>query len=114
MLGNVRVFNLVIASGASTSAEVDLGRAYTKVIYDCTGAAGSSMFFAAPVAGGTYRQVRYPVASGLSAPQTATVGSANSGSLLEVPTLAGLRFVKVAADATIANGVTLKLYCSDI
>jgi hypothetical protein len=112
--GDVRVFNVSIASAASTSTAIDLGRGYNKVVYDPTGAGGASMFFAAPTATDTYRQIRYEVTSGMSAPQTATVGSALSGSLVEVPALRGLRYVKVAATGTIADGATLKLYCSDI
>lgn len=113
-IGTVQVFPLVIASGTSTSAEVDLGRGFWKVNFDPTGALGSTSFFGARVSGGTYRQVRHPVASGMSAPQTMTVGSAMSGSIVEVAPVAGLRFVKVAADATITNGATLYLYCSDV
>jgi hypothetical protein len=100
-------------SGASQSSMLDLGRGYAKVIYDCTGAGDSTHFLGAISPTGTTRIVRYPVASGLSAPQTATVGSACSGSLVEVP-LAGIQFVKVVVTAGVANGATLYLYCSDI
>lgn len=113
-IGKVSVYAAVIASGASTSAEVDFGRGYAKVIYDCTGAAGASQFFAAATTGGTFRPVNYPVLSGMSTPQTCTVGSGMSGALVEVTPLAGLRFVKVAATGTIANGMTLYFYGSDI
>ena len=117
-IGSAQQFAIAIASGASTSAEIDLGRGYSKVIYDPTGVGGSSMFFAAGVAsavGGTYRQVKYPIASGMSAPQTCTVGSAASGSWVDVSAaLAGIRFVKIAADATITNGATVELICSDV
>ena len=112
-MNNVKVYPVPIASGASTSTAIDLCHGYSKVVFDPTGAAGSTMFFAAPTLDGTYRQVRHAISSGVSAPATATVGSACSGSLVDVPALAGLRYVKVAADGTIANGVTLKLYCSD-
>lgn len=87
-------------------------------MYDPTGIKAASMFFVAAVAssaGGVYRQVKYQIASGMSAPQTATVGSAASGSWVDVsPALAGCRFVKIAADASVADGVTLELICSDV
>src|SRR5688500_8827229 len=107
-IGKVSAFDVSIASGASTSTAIDLGRGYNKVVYDCTGAGGASMFFAAASFTGTYKQIRYPIASGMSAPQTATVGSAMSGSLVEVPELKGLQYVKVAATGTVADGATLK------
>lgn len=111
------VYNANIISGTSGSSEIDFGRAFTKVCIDPTGAAGSVMFQVAPCAlgsAGTYRLLKYNVASGMSAPQTVTVGSAVSGSIVEVPSLAGYRFVKVVTDSTFADGLTLKLICSDI
>ena len=113
-IGKVSAFNVVIASAASTSNELDLGRGYQRVVFDSTGALGQTQFLAAPASGGTYRLIRYPVLSGMSAPQTCTVGSAMSGSLVEVTPLQGLRFVKVAATGAIADGATLKIYCSDV
>lgn len=108
-------FDVVIASGASTSSEVNMGRGYSRVFVDITGAGGAVSFQGAPVvlgAAGTYQFVRYPVASGMSAPQTATVASSLSGALVEVP-LAGLQFVKIVATGTVANGATLKIIGSD-
>jgi hypothetical protein len=113
-IGTVSKYNLVIASGGSASTMLDLGRGYAKVIYDCTGATDSSMFYSTDVAGGTRKLVRYQVVSGLSAPQTLTVGSACSGSLVEVTPLAGLRYVQVVVTAGVANGATLELICSDV
>lgn len=112
--GVVSVFNAVIASGVSTSSEVDLGRSWKRVYLDPTGAGGECRFQAAPNAlgvSGTYRMVQWPAANSGTA-GTATVGSALSGSLVEVP-LAGFRFVKVFVTGTVANGATLKLVCSD-
>lgn len=112
--GSVQVFSLVIASGASTSSEVDLGRGFSKVMFDCTGAGGQTQFHAAASSGGTSRLIKYPVISGLVAPSTFMVGSAVSGSLVEVTALQGFRYVKVAATGTIANGATLYLYGADV
>ena len=112
-MNNLKVFTLTIASGSSQSAAQDLGGTYAKVMYDCTGAGDSSHFLVSNEASGTYRIVKYTVASGMSAPQTMTVGSACSGSVVEVPELRGHRFVKVVVTAGVANGAALKLYCSD-
>ena len=112
--GKVSVFDLVIASAGSASPVVNLGRGYSKVLYDCTGAGDSSMFYAYPTATGTRKLVRHPVLSGMSAPQTCTVGSAVSGSLVEVTPLQGVQFVQVIVTANVANGATLRLYCSDV
>jgi hypothetical protein len=113
-IGGFAVFPVTMLSGGSASSMKDLGRAYMKVMYDCTGAGDASMFKTADTATGTARLVRYPVLSGMSAPQTCTVGSACSGSIVEVTPLAGLRFVQIVVTAGVTDGATLKLYCSDV
>jgi hypothetical protein len=113
-IGKVSVFTLTITSGTATGPELDLGRGYSKVLFDITGVTHSCHFTAAPYAGGTHRVVRHAVASGMSAPQTATVGTACSGSLVEVGPLAGVQYVKLVTASTVANGITAQLYCSDI
>lgn len=111
--GKVSAFLASIPSGASTSNALDLGGSYKKVFVDPTGVGGSTMFFASDSLTGTYRQVKYNVASGMSAPQTCTVGSAVSGSWVEVPGLIGLQYVKVAADSTKTDGLTVKIIVSE-
>jgi hypothetical protein len=109
------VFNVTIASAASTSGEVNLGRGWKRVFVDPTGAAAEVRFQAAPCvlgAAGTYRWVQWPAANSTTA-GTATVGSALSGSIVEAP-LGGLQFVKVVCTGTVANGATLKLICTDL
>lgn len=112
-IGAVQVYTFTIASGTSTSSERDLGRGFARVYIDQR-ATESVMFSAAPAAGGTHKFLKYPVASGLSAPATCTVGTACSGYLVEVGPLAGVRFVKVIASSTIADGSSVYLYGSDI
>lgn len=109
--GAQSVFSVTIASGTSTSSEVDLSRAWRRVYLDPTGAGGECRFQATNASAGTYRNVQWP-ASASGTAGTAVVGSAISGSIIEVP-LAGLRYVKVFVTGTVANGATLKLYCSD-
>lgn len=111
-----QVFTATVASGASVSGEVNLGRTFARVYVDPLSMSTSIHFGAAPVvlgAAGTYRTIKYPVISGLSAPQTVTVGTAVSGSLVEVP-LAGLQFIKVYAAGGEADGASCTLICSDL
>lgn len=114
--GANKVFNAVIASGVSTSSEVNLGRSWHRVFIDPAGAGGEIRFQAAPNAlgsSGTYRTVQWPASNSHTA-GAAIVGSASSGSIVEVP-LAGFQFVKVfASSGTVADGVTFKIYCSDM
>lgn len=116
--GRCQNFTAVIASAAATSGEVDLGGAFAKVRIDIGGTGATDVGFqAAPptVAGaGTYRTLRHPIASGVTAPATALVGSACSGSFVEVPALAGHRYIKVVANSAVANGATLQIIASDL
>jgi hypothetical protein len=116
--GRCQSFNAVIASATTTSAEVDLGTGFARVCVDIAGAVSTDVSFQAalPTTSGasTYRFLRYPVASGVTAPATALVGSACSGFLVEVGPLAGHRFIKVVARSAVADGATIKLICSDL
>ena len=110
-------FNVTIASGTSTSSEIDFGRGFSKVHIDPTGAGGQISFQGAPSVGGvagTYRTISYAPTSGTSSTQAVTVASAMSGNFVEIPALAGFRFVKVVATGTVANGATLKFSVSDV
>lgn len=111
--GAYSVFNAVIASGATLSSEVDLGRSWTKVYIDPTGAAAEVRFQAAAATGGTYRQVYLPQDPMTSTVQTNIwkIASGASGGMQEAP--AGFRYMKVETIAAVTNGVTLKLICSD-
>jgi len=113
-IGGAHSYDAIIVSGTSSSAAIDLGRGFSKVVFIPTAASGSVMFQVSPTLTGTYSALKYQVVSGLSAPQTVTVGSAVSGSAVEVTALAGYRFIKVVTDNTFTNGVTLKLICSDV
>jgi len=112
-IGKASSYDAKIVSGTSSSAAIDLGRGYSKVVFIPTAASGAVMFQVAPTLTGTYSTLKYPVSSGMSAPQTVTVGSAVSGHAVEISALAGHQFIKVVTDNTFTNGVTLKLICSD-
>lgn len=115
--GQCNVYDVVIASGASTSNEVNFQRCYGKVVFDSAGAAGECSFQVAPDvlnAAGTYRTLKYPVLSGTTSPGVVQIASAASGSYVEIPPLAGHQFVKVVVTGTIADGATLKFICGEI
>ncbi len=115
--GVAQQFTATFLSGGSLTSDINLGRGFARVYFDISGATNSCHFQAAPSvlgAPGTYRLVKYPVASGMSAPQTATVGTATSGSWVEVPPLAGSQFIKVANVGGAADGAVVKLVASDL
>ncbi len=116
--GRNQAFTAVIASAATTSAALDLGAGFARVYVDIAGALSTDVsFMAAPhLASGadTYRFLRYPIASGVTAPGTALVGSACSGYLVEVPVLAGQRHIKVVARSAVADGASIRIIGSDV
>jgi hypothetical protein len=116
--GRCQSFNAVIASAATTSAEVDLGSSFNRVYVNIAGAVSTDVSFqAAPptaAGAGTYGFLRFCIASGVTAPATALVGSACSGFFVEVPVLAGQRYVKVVARSAVADGATIKIIGSDL
>lgn len=118
--GRCQGFQAVIASGTTTSAALDLGTSYARVYVDIAGAVSTDVSFqAAPPVAGTvpdesFQFLRYPVASGVTAPTTALVGSACSGYFVEVSVLSGQRHIKVVAGSSVADGATIKLIGSDL
>lgn len=111
LLGAYEVFSVTMTSGATLTGEVDLKRAWSKIMIDTTGAASEVRFQGTTVTGGTYRQVLVPNALSSTVESNIwKVSSAASGSLPYAPT--GLRYMKIETTATVANGVTFKLICS--
>lgn len=109
------VFDMVIASAASTGSSTNLGRCWKRVFLDATGLGANCFLQAAPNVlsqAGTYRTVTWPATSSGSA-GTASFTTAISGTVVEVP-LGGFQFVRVVSTATVANGATLKLFVSDL
>lgn len=105
-------FSATVASGATLSSEVDLGRAWTRLYIDVSGLASEVRFQMSKTTGGTYRQILLPQ------PSTSTVqaniwkvSSGASGSFIEGP--AGFRYIKVETTAAVANGGSAVIYVSD-
>lgn len=108
------IFSVTIASGATLSSEINLGRSWARVYIDPTGAASEVRFQGATESGGTYRQIYLPQSPSTSTVQANAwkVSSAISGGMIEGP--GGIQFMKVETTAAVANGATLKLICSDM
>lgn len=105
-------FTVTMASGATLTGSLDLGRAYGKVYLDPTGAASEVRIQAAAASGGTFRQVYHPsINSSTVGANMFKIPSSVSGGLIEIPN--GLRFIKVETTATVDNGATFTLIASD-
>jgi len=106
-----KVFVVTMASGATLTAEVDLGGHWTKVFLDPTGAASEVRLQAAATTAGTYRQVYHPsVNSSTVSNNIFKIGSAASGGISEVPN--GLQYLKIETTAAVTNGATFNIVCS--
>lgn len=110
--GHNTVYQAVVASGTSLSAEVDFKRAYRVAYLDVTGAASEVRLQMAADSGGSYRQVYHPsINSSTVGVNIFKIASAASGGFVPIP--AGMRFMKVETTAAIANGLTFKIVVSD-
>lgn len=114
--GQHKVYTGTIASGASISNEIDLGRTYRTVYLDSDGLGANASIYishAASGSSGTYNQLYHPNVntSTAQAPNAFVITSALSGGVVPLPD--GIRFLKVAVTATAANGANFRLICSD-
>lgn len=101
-------YAVTMASGATLTAELDLGSYFTNLYLDCTGAASEIRLQAAAAAGGTYRQVYHPsINSSTVGVNIFKISSAASGGFVPIP--AGIRFLKVETTATVSNGLTFTI-----
>ena len=113
--GLTTVYTSTMASGATMSSEVDLGRAYRTVflVIPTMATASNGMYiYSSDASGGTYRAVMHPaINSATVGDNVYTIASALTNAVVPIP--AGLRFLKVNTDATVANGCSFKIICSD-
>lgn len=111
-LGIHRVYQVTMTSAATLTPVVDLGRTWTKVYLDPTGAASEVRLQASVSATGTFLQVYHPsINSSTVGANIFKIPSSVSGGLIEIPN--GLRYIKVETTSPISNGLTMKLICSD-
>ena len=102
-----RVITATIASGATTSTEIDLGRSYRKVYLEASGDIDAELgIWAAVKAGGTYRQM---YASGA----TAAIASNITGMFIDLDDYAYSRHMRLVATAAVADGATFNVVCTD-
>ena len=111
--GAIKQVAVTMTSGATLTAEVDLGKSWKRIYLDMTGAASevrlqASVFASANA--GAYRQVKYPAVNSTTAGNV-LIGSALSGGIVEVP--AGYQYLKIETTAAVANGCTFNLVCTD-
>lgn len=110
--GPISVFSVTMASAGTLTSEVDLGRAWKTVYLHNIAPTSAVLLRASPESAGTYGQVTHPsINSATVAVNNYTIPSAASGSIVPIPS--GLRYLKIETTASVANGTTFKVICSD-
>lgn len=113
--GLCKVYTSTMASAASQSSEINLGRAYRNVYLKIPTMASSTdgmRIYASDVSGGTY----LPVMQASLNSSTVTTNPyviASAASQVIVPVPAGLQFLKVQVAAAPAAIVVFTVICSD-
>ncbi len=104
-----------MASGGTSSTEVDLGRPYKNVYLSIPVMASSTnglRILGSDTSGGTFRVITHAsINSATVATNEYVINSAASSVIVPVP--AGLRFVKVNTAATVDAGAAFKFICGD-
>lgn len=105
-------YQVVIASGATLSAELDLGRAFSVLYLDPTGAASEVRLQVSRSSGGTYRQVYHPsINSSTVGANVLKIPSSVSGGMIPIP--GGFRYMKVETTAAVAADVTIYMVAGE-
>lgn len=117
--GPISVFSGTIASGASTSGEINLGRAWSQVYlnYGTMSTAMNMTVFAASGSSGsgaTYRVVYQPPINSATVACsvftiTSTVGVA--GGIVPIPS--GFQYIKAVLTGVVSGGLSVSVICSD-
>lgn len=108
------VYTTTIASGATLSSAVPLGRSYKTAYLEIQSMISNSQIHiqGANAAGGTYRRVYFPLANSASpVGNPFAINSALSSAIVPLPN--GIQFLKVETTATCDSGATFKIICSD-
>jgi hypothetical protein len=113
-----QVFSFTIASGASTSQNVDLGGGAWKIVSVQVGTMSTAAAIGVQnsVDGGTtFYNVFHPTiaSSTVGTPQVFIAsGVGTNGGIAQVP-LAGMNNVRFLASAVVSGGVAIKVICSE-
>jgi hypothetical protein len=110
--GPYAVFTASVASGATASSAVDLGRSWFANYLVVPSMTSNSQLHlkASETLDGTYRRVKHPpVNSATVAVNEFTILSANTGCIVPMPS--GLRYVQVETTATVDGGCSFTILC---
>ncbi len=112
--GPVQAFTVGVASGASTSSYIDLGKSFTKLaVYYVTMTTGSVVsVFGCPTVDGTYLPVQERVSTSSVQYQTVQLPTSVSGSwaMIDAPPF---RYIQLVTTATVVGGVSFTVVGRD-
>jgi hypothetical protein len=114
MNGPNAVYTVTMASAGTLTSELKLQRSYKTMFIEIASMTSNSQIHihAATVTGGTFRKVYFPLANSASpVGNVFTINSAVSNGIVPIPN--GIQFLKVETTATVDNGCTFKIICSD-
>lgn len=112
--GPIAVYTVTMASGATSTSELDLARSWkTAWLVVPSMASNTQMGIkAATEAGGTYRSVYHPqINSSTVSVNSFAIASSTTSAMVPIPN--GFRFIKIHTTATCDSGETFKVICSD-
>ena len=113
--GPIKTYDLSIASGATSSSEVDLGRAYSKVLLDLPSATTFTLFVqGATASGGNFKRIYHAPGDNLSDPDAIEIASSiagANGAIVGIPNYT--QYMKLESATAVANGAAYKLICVD-
>lgn len=106
------VYTLSMASGATLTGAVDLGRAWINNLLVIQSMNSNSQIHlqGSDSLTGTYRRIKHPtINSSTVGTNDYTIHSSASNAIVPIP--AGVRFLKVETTATVDNGCIFKVIC---
>lgn len=114
--GVQRVYNATIASFATSSSEVDLGRSFQVIAIEVPTMTSNTAVCiqCADTSGGTFRRVAFAsVGTSTVAANDVTIASAATNKVVVIPQPIPGRFVKVETTAIVSFSAAFKVVCGD-
>lgn len=106
------VFSGSIASAATLSGGIDLGRSWAHMALDIPARSNTTLYVqCSPSSSGTYRRI-YNAASRAGAETVFQIASATTNAVVPIP--AGCRFIKVESNDAIADGMSFNVIVADM
>lgn len=110
-----KVYTCTFASGATSSSEVDLKRAYDEVYLEYTSGVTFEIFIqGSRSASGSFKRIYFPPADGTTNVSAIEINSATAGAngaIVPLPHQAP--YMKLEAGTSVANGATFYFICRD-